>query len=440
MAKPIVAIIGRPNVGKSTLFNRLVGGRLAIVENVPGVTRDRLYRDVEWCGRVFTLIDTGGFQDGEKDIITTGVKLQIETAIQEADLILFLVDTRQGLVSDDQLLADSVRKFRKAVILVANKVENFQDPGVVYDFYRLGLGTPLPVSASHGLNTGDLLDSIISYLPEPEEIEKEGASIQVAVVGRPNVGKSSLVNYLLGKDRVIVSENPGTTRDAIDTVFNHDGDWYVLIDTAGMRRKSRIEVATEYYSVKRALWAVDRCDVALLVVDAVEGITAQDKKIAGYIHEAGKGVVLVVNKYDLIIKDNQTMKQYREQLQQELSFMTYAPGVFVSALTGLRVRQILELVKQVFNNAEKRIPTTAFNDLLQEVTALNPPPQRHKRQLKIYYGTQVGIKPPTFALFVNSPELLHFSYRRYLENQIRQVCDYTGTSIRFLIRRRSNNH
>ncbi|WP_027718750.1 ribosome biogenesis GTPase Der [Desulfovirgula thermocuniculi] len=437
MPKPIVAIVGRPNVGKSTLFNRLVGGRVAIVEDQPGITRDRLYRDVEWGGRTFTLVDTGGLDFAEEEGLPSMVRRQVELAIEEADAILFLVDAREGLTPTDEAIASLLRRTRKPVILVANKVENFtRGAQLLADFYRLGLGDPLPVSAVQGMNTGDLLDRLVSLLPESEEVLGEGDAVRIAVVGRPNVGKSSLVNAILGEERVIVSDVPGTTRDAVDTFFTRQGRRYVLVDTAGIRRKSRINMPVERYSVIRALRAIDRSDVALILLDAREGVTEQDKRIAGYVHEQGKASVLVVNKWDLVEKDNRTADRYTQEIRRDLSFMTYAPVVFISALTGKRVPRVLEMVDVVAEQSSIKIPTPALNSLIRDATLHNPPPADQKRRLKIYYATQGGIKPPTFILFVNEPDLMHFSYLRYLENQLRAAYSFVGTPIRFILRQR----
>ncbi|NHM27950.1 ribosome biogenesis GTPase Der [Desulfofundulus sp. TPOSR] len=436
MPKPIVAIVGRPNVGKSTLFNRLVGSRIAIVEDEPGITRDRLYQDAEWAGRVFTLVDTGGLDFVESGDIPRQVRRQVELAIEEADVVLFLVDARAGLTSTDEDVAALLRRTKKPVLLVANKVENFQRTGQLVDFYRLGLGEPIPISAAQGMNTGDLLDRLVSVLPPDAAEEEEPDTIRIAVIGRPNVGKSSLVNAILGEQRVIVSEIPGTTRDAIDTYFEREGRRYMLVDTAGIRRKSRIEEAVEKYSVIRSLRAVDRCEVALVVLDALEGVTDQDKRIAGYAHEQGKASVLVVNKWDLVEKDNRTTQRFTELIRRELTFMTYAPVVFISALTGKRVPRLLEMVDLVAQQQCLRISTSDLNRLIRDAVMHNPPPADKNRRLKILYATQGGVKPPTFILFVNDPELMHFSYLRYLENQLRAAFGFEGTPIRFLLRQR----
>jgi GTP-binding protein len=423
-------------VGKSTLFNRLVGNRVAIVEDEPGITRDRLYRDAEWAGRVFTLVDTGGLDFAGSGDIPRQVRRQVELAIEEADVILFLVDARAGLTSTDEDTAALLRRTRKPVLLVANKVEDFQRPGQLAEFYRLGLGEPIPVSAAQGMNTGDLLDRLVSVLPPETGEEEEADTIRIAVIGRPNVGKSSLVNAILGEERVIVSEIPGTTRDAIDTWFEREGQRYILVDTAGIRRKSRIEEAVEKYSVIRSFKAVDRCEVALVVLDALEGVTDQDKRIAGYAHEQGKASVLVVNKWDLVNKDSHTYQRFTELIRRELAFMTYAPVVFVSALTRKRISRLLEMVNLVAQQQCLRIGTSDLNRLIRDAVLRNPPPAAKNKRLKIFYATQSGVKPPTFILFVNDPELMHFSYLRYLENQLRAAFGFEGTPIRFILRQR----
>ncbi|KKM08805.1 GTP-binding protein Der [Clostridiales bacterium PH28_bin88] len=439
MAIPIVAIVGRPNVGKSTLFNRLAGGRVAIVEDTPGVTRDRIYRDTEWLGRQFTLVDTGGIDPASLgDSITAQMRRQAEIAIHEADLVLLIVDGRAGVVPDDEAVAEILRRSAKPVILVVNKVEQYDDLSPVYEFFRLGLGDPVPISAAHGMNTGDLLDRVVANLPETTEKTEPDDAIKIAVVGRPNVGKSSLVNAFLGQQRVIVSDVPGTTRDAIDTWLTRDEQTYILIDTAGMRRKGRIEIPTERYSVIRSLRAVDRSDVVLVVLDAVEGITEQDKKIAGYAHEAGKAAVIVVNKWDLLEKDEKTMLRYEEELRRELAFMQYAPIMFVSALTRQRIAKLLEQVDVVAEQAALRVSTGSLNTVLVEAINLNPPPTDKGKRLKILYTTQAGVKPPTFILFVNDPELMHFSYLRYLENRLRQAYGFVGTPVKLITRKRGS--
>ncbi|GAB6182202.1 ribosome biogenesis GTPase Der [Desulfotomaculum defluvii] len=434
MPKPIVAIVGRPNVGKSTLFNRIVGARIAIVEDMPGVTRDRLYQDAEWQGQEFTLIDTGGL-DFAEDIITSQIRKQAELAINEADVILFVVDAREGLTAIDEEVGKSLRRAEKPVILVANKVEHF-DKIPVYDFYQLGLGEPIPVSAAEGLNTGDLLDELVRILPQQEEEIYPPDTIRIAVIGRPNVGKSSLVNAILGEERVIVSDIPGTTRDAIDSPFQRNGKNYVLVDTAGMRRRKKIDLPAERYSVVRALRAVDRCDVALMVFDATEGIAEQDKRIVGYAHDKGKAIVLVMNKWDLIVKDDKTMHKFEIKIREELAFLSYAPILYISALTKQRLPKVIETVDFVAEEASKRVATADLNNLIREATQHNPPPADKHRRLKIFYTTQGGVKPPTFILFVNEPEIMHFSYQRYLENKIRDTYGFEGTPIRFFLRKR----
>lgn len=437
MSKPVVAIVGKPNVGKSTLFNRIAGGLVAIVEDKPGVTRDRLYRDAEWLGRKFTLIDTGGieFRD-ETTLLSAQMRRQAEIAIEEADVIVFVVDAQAPVSPDDEALAQVLRRSGKPVLLVANKVENFQKAEAeLYEFLELGLGEPVPISAIHGMNTGDLLDQVVSNLPEDDEETFDPDVIRIAVIGRPNVGKSSLVNSVLGEERVIVSHIPGTTRDAIDTPFEREGKHYVLIDTAGMRRKGKIFELTEHYSVIRSLRAVDRSDAVLMLIDATDGVTEQDKKIAGYAHEAGKGIVLVINKWDLIDKDHKTMNQFDEDIRKELGFMLYAPTLYISAKTGQRVNKLMELVDFVAEQNSTRILTATLNEQVREWVHLNPPPSDRGRRLKILYATQVGVKPPTFVLFVNDSEV-HFSYRRYLENQLRKSFGFEGSPIRMIVRRR----
>ncbi len=440
MAKPIVAIVGRPNVGKSTLFNRVAGGRVAIVEDKPGITRDRIYKDAEWLGREFTVVDTGGIEfRNMPNTMADLIYYQAKLAIEESDVILFVVDAREGLHAADQEVAKVLRKTNRPVILVANKVEDFSGNADIYDFYRLGLGEPIMVSASHGRNIGDLLDMVIEHMPVYTGDEDVDDIIKVAVIGRPNVGKSSLVNAILGEERVIVSDIPGTTRDAIDTKFSRNEKTYLLIDTAGMRRKGRIDEPAERYSVIRSLRAVDRSDVVLMLIEAQEGVTEQDKKIAGYAHEAGKAMVLVVNKWDLVEKDDKTMLKYIETIRDELGFAQYAPTLFISALTGKRVPKVLELIDYVAEQHAMRIATANLNDLIQEAVHINPPPSDKGRRLKILYVTQGGVKPPTFIVFVNDPELMHFSYERFLENQLRSTFGFEGTPLRLIVRKRSED-
>ncbi|MGI6145241.1 MAG: ribosome biogenesis GTPase Der [Clostridia bacterium] len=437
MTKPIVAILGRPNVGKSTLFNRLAGGRIAIVEDTPGVTRDRLYRDAEWGGKLFTIVDTGGLDFTDKeDPFGERVRAQAQIAIEEADVLLFIVDGKSGITPQDEIIADLLRKTQKPVILVVNKVEQFKNNLDFYEFYQLGLGEPIPISAAHGMNTGDLLDLLVQQFKEIPEEDEEPDIIKIAVVGRPNVGKSSLVNAILGQERVIVSNIPGTTRDAIDSPFIKDEQRYLLIDTAGMRRKGNIEEDTERYSVIRALRAIDRSDVVLIVLDALEGVSEQDKRIAGYVHEAGKGAIIVVNKWDLVQKDDKTMKQFEDEIRKQLAFMPYATTIFVSALTKQRVMKIFDLVNFVAEQQCLRVSTSVLNEVISEAVQLTPAPTYKGKRLKILYATQAGIKPPHFILFVNEPTLLHFSYLRYLENKLRENFGFAGVTIRITTRKR----
>jgi GTPase len=438
LAKPIVAIVGRPNVGKSTLFNRIAGGLVAIVEDKPGVTRDRLYRDAEWLNRKFTLVDTGGIEfNVEHDSIANQMKKQAQLAMEEADVIVFVVDGKAGITPDDEAVAKTLRKSSTPVVIAVNKVENFkQSSGEVYEFYNLGMGDPIPVSASHGMNTGDLLDAVIAHFPGVEDEDLDPDTIKIAVIGRPNVGKSSLVNAILGQERVIVSNIPGTTRDAIDTPFEREGKDYILIDTAGMRRRGRIDEPTERYSVVRSLRAVDRSDVVLMLIDSTDGVTEQDKKIAGYAHEAGKGIVLVINKWDLIEKDEKTMNKFDRDIREELAFMQYAPTLFTSATTKQRVTKVLELVDFVAEQNSMRIATATLNSQVREWVSITPPPTDKGRRLKILFATQVAVKPPTFVFFVNDTELMHFSYSRYLENQLRKNFGFEGSPIRMVVRQR----
>ncbi len=435
--KPIVAIVGRPNVGKSTLFNRLTHTKLAIVEDTPGVTRDRLYQDAEWNGKSFTLIDTGGIEMASQDSMLNLVKKQAQVAIEEADLILFIADGKTGITIDDEEVAQMLRKTKKPVLLVVNKIENYDHPEQIYDFYQLGLGEPFAISASHGMNTGDLLDAVTELLGDVEEDDYDPDVIKIAVVGRPNVGKSSLTNAILGKERSIVSDIPGTTRDAIDSPFSIDGQDYVIIDTAGMRRKNKILDTTERYSVIRSLRSVDRADVVLMVINAEEGLLEQDKRIVGYAHEQGKGIVLVVNKWDLIEKDDKTYTTFEKKIRSELLFLQYAPMIFVSAQTKQRVNKIIEVVNFVAEQQNLRISTSVLNEIIRDAVQLNPAPTDKGRRLKILYATQSGVKPPTFVLFVNEPEIMHFSYERYLENKIRENFGFEGTSIKFVVKKRN---
>jgi len=435
--KPLVAIVGRPNVGKSTLFNRLAGGRHAIVEDTPGVTRDRLYRDASWLDKDFTVIDTGGIEFHKNGgVFSDLVKEQVSLAIEEAHVIVFVVDIKSGMTADDEEVAAILRRSSKPVVLAANKMDNFQDLTPLYEFYSLGLGDPIGVSAIHSMNIGDLLDEIVSYFPEDAQGEDEGDRVHIALVGRPNVGKSSLVNRLLGEQRVIVSDIPGTTRDAIDTCVEKDGKEYVIIDTAGMRRKVKIDEPTERYSVARSLNAIDRCDVVLLILDAQSGIMEQDTKIAAYAHEAGKGMLIVVNKWDLPEKDDKSMKRFEEDIHEAFPFAHYALTLFVSAKTGQRVDKILPLADFISEQYSRRIPTAVLNEVLRDAIAYNPPPNDKGRRVKILYATQVGVRPPKIVVFASDPELVHFSYARYLENQFREGFGFSGTPIHLLWRKR----
>lgn len=440
MSKPIVAVVGRPNVGKSTLFNKIAGQRISIVQDTPGVTRDRIYADVEWLGHNFTLIDTGGMEPGAENVILKQILNQAEIAIETADVIIFVTDVKQGVTDEDSKVADILRRTRKPVILAVNKVDNMRVENLdVYEFYSLGMGDPIPVSAGQMLGLGDLLDVVISHFPEGSETEEEDEKVRVALIGKPNVGKSSLINKILGEDRLIVSNIPGTTRDAIDTEITIDDTDFVFIDTAGMRRKSKIKEDIERFSIIRAVAAVERCDVAVLVIDANEGVTDQDTKIAGIAHERGKAAVIAVNKWDSIEKDDKTMNKFLRDIDTELAYMSYAPKVFISAKTGQRVNRLIELAKTVKENNNLRISTGVLNDVLIEAMAMQQPPSDKGKQLRIYYITQASVKPPTFVLFVNDRQLMHFSYRRYLENQMRDAFGFVGTPIHFVVRERKEN-
>ncbi len=436
MAKPVVAIVGRPNVGKSTLFNRLVGARKAIVEDIPGVTRDRLYDVSDWAGRDFIIIDTGGIRFDEGDIFTREIKLQAEIAIEEADVILFVVDSHDGMTSEDEQVANLLRKSKKPVVLAANKVENFDRQLEYYEFYNLGLGDPIPVSAMHGRNINELLDAVIAGFAPASAYEEDSDAIKIAIVGRPNVGKSSLVNALLGEERVIVSDVPGTTRDAIDTPFEYEGNKYILIDTAGIRKKSRITETTERYSVIRALKSVERADVVLTMLDASEGVIEQDQRIAGYVHEQGKANIIVVNKWDLIEKDGHTMNTFDKDIRQDLKFLAYCPILYISALTKKRIFKVLELVDFVSGQHNRRVKTSELNQVVSEALLLNPLPGGGGKKVKIYYATQVQTAPPTFLFFANHPDKIHFSYMRHLDNVLRKNFGFEGTPIKLVLRKR----
>lgn len=439
MAKPVVAIVGRPNVGKSTLFNRLAGARKAIVEDIPGVTRDRLYDSTDWAGREFVIIDTGGIRFDEGDIFAREIKLQAQLAIEEADVIVLVLDSQEGITPEDEQVSNLLRKSKKPVVLAANKVENFDRQLEYYEFYKLGLGDPIPVSAMHGRNINELLDAVVEQFASAEEYQEDTEAIKIAIVGRPNVGKSSLINALLGEERVIVSDTPGTTRDAIDTPFEYEGNRYVLIDTAGIRKKSRITEATEKYSVIRALKSVERADVVLIMLDANEGVIEQDKRIAGYVHEQGKASVIIVNKWDLIEKDGQTMNKFDKDIREELKFLAYCPILYVSALTKKRIFKILELVDFVSDQHNRRIQTSDLNQVVNEAMLLNPLPGGGGKKIKIYYTTQVQTAPPTFVFFANYPEKVHFSYLRYLDNVLRKNFGFEGTPIKLIVRKREKN-
>ncbi len=437
MSKPIVAIVGRPNVGKSTLFNQIGKKRVSIVDDMPGVTRDRIYLDAEWLNKEFTMIDTGGIEFDESNHILYSMRQQAEIAMDEADVILFLVDGRAGLTTSDEEVAKILRRTKKPVVLAVNKIDSPQLEANIYEFYSLGLGDPISLSATNVMNLGDLLDAVVAAFPEHQAEEKDEDEISIAVIGRPNVGKSSLVNQLLGEERVIVSDVAGTTRDAIDTHFVKDDMKFMLIDTAGMRRRGKIDEPVERYSVMRSLRAVDRADVVLLLINAFEGITEQDKKIAGYAHESGKGVVIVVNKWDIFPdKTDKSTLEFTEKLREEIGFLQYAPILYASALTGQRVARVTELVKYVAEQQSMRIKTSVLNELIRDAVSINPPPMHRGRRLKILFMTQADIKPPKFIIFVNDPDLMHFSYLRFIENRLREMYGFEGTPIRLIVRAR----
>ena len=437
MSKPIVAAVGRPNVGKSTLFNTLAGERISIVKDTPGVTRDRIYAEVSWLSHNFTLIDTGGIEPDTGDIILSQMREQAEIAIETADVIIFMTDVKQGLVDSDSKVADMLRRSHKPVILVVNKVDSFEKmmPDV-YEFYNLGIGEPFPISAVNKLGFGEVLDEVVSHFPEGSDTEEEDDRPKVAIIGKPNVGKSSIINKLVGKNRVIVSDIAGTTRDAIDTAIKYNGKEYVFIDTAGLRRKSKIKEDLERFSIIRTVAAVERADIAILVIDATEGVTEQDAKIAGIAHERGKGIIIAVNKWDDVEKDDKTIYEFTNKIKDTLAFMSYAEIIFVSAKTGQRLNKIYELVDHIVDAQTMRIPTGVLNEILTEAVAMKQPPSDKGKRLKIYYMTQVSVKPPTFVMFVNDVALTHFSYTRYIENRIRESFGFRGTSIRFINRER----
>lgn len=439
MSKPIVAVVGRPNVGKSTLFNRLAGERISIVQDTPGVTRDRIYADAEWLNRKFTLIDTGGMEIGSEEIIQRQILQQAEIAIETADVILFVTDVKTGVTDDDRQVANLLRRTKKPVVLAVNKVDSVKrDTMDIYEFYELGIGDPLPVSAGQALGLGDMLDEMVKHFPENTGTDEDDDAIKVAIIGKPNVGKSSLINKILGEDRLIVSNIPGTTRDAVDSPITIDGQKYIFIDTAGMRRKSKIKEEIERFSIIRAVAAVERCDVAVLLIDANEGVTDQDTKIAGIAHERGRSALIAVNKWDSIEKDDKTMNRYLKDIANELAYMAYAPRVFISAQTGQRIDRMLEMIQTVHQNHALRISTGVLNEVLIEATAMQQPPADKGRQLRLYYMTQVSVKPPTFVIFVNERGLFHFSYRRYIENQLREAFGFVGTPIHFIVREKGD--
>ncbi|SDR85092.1 GTP-binding protein [Paenibacillaceae bacterium GAS479] len=438
MARPVIAIVGRPNVGKSTIFNRVIGDRLAIVEDKPGVTRDRIYGTGEWNGKSFSIVDTGGIEIDGEDEIMKSVRMQAELAVEEADVIIFMVDAKTGLTLADEEVAQMLFRSRKPVVVAVNKVDNQGRMEDIYEFFGLGFGSPIGISGSHGTGIGDLLDEAVSKLPELEDDGYDEDVIRVALIGRPNVGKSSLVNALLGEERVIVSEVAGTTRDAIDTPFEKDGQRYVLIDTAGMRKRGKVYESTEKYSVMRSLKAIERADVVLILINAEEGIIEQDKHIAGYAHEAGRASVFVVNKWDVVEKDDKTMQNFTQNVRDHFLFMTYAPIVFLSALTKSRLQKLLPVINHVSEQHALRIQTHLLNDVISDAVAINPPPTDKGRRLRINYVTQVAVRPPTIVIFVNAPEIMHFSYERYLENKIRAAFNFEGTPVRLFTRRKSD--
>lgn len=437
MSKPVVAIVGRPNVGKSTLFNALAGEKISIVKDTPGVTRDRIYADVTWLDKDFTLIDTGGIEPESNDVILSQMREQAQIAIDTADVIIFITDVKQGLVDSDLKVADMLRRSKKPVVLVVNKVDSFDKYlADVYEFYNLGIGDPVPISASSRLGLGDMLDKVAEHFPEHKGEEVEDERPRIAIVGKPNVGKSSIINKLLGEQRVIVSDVAGTTRDAIDTEIVHNKKEYVFIDTAGLRRKNKIKEELERYSIIRTVTAVERADVVLVVIDAAEGVTEQDAKVAGIAHERGKGVIIVVNKWDAIEKNDRTMREYESEVRRVLSFMPYAEIMYVSAVTGQRLSKVFDMIDMVIENQTLRVATGVLNEILMEAVAMQQPPSDKGKRLKIFYMTQVSVKPPTFVIFVNDKELMHFSYLRYIENKIREAFGFKGTSLKFFVRER----
>ena len=438
MRKPIVALVGRPNVGKSTLFNKIAGQRISIVQDTPGVTRDRVYADAEWLNYNFTMIDTGGIEPERDDIIVKQMRRQAQIAIETADVIIFLVDGKEGITSADEDVANMLRKSKKPVVLAVNKIDSLKEEDNAWEFYNLGIGDPITISASQGLALGDMLDRVVSYFDPVSEEEKEDEYIRIAMVGKPNVGKSSLINKLLGEERVIVSNVPGTTRDAIDSYLENDLGKFILIDTAGIRRKNKVKEEIEKYSVIRTLTSIERADVCILMIDATEGITEQDEKIIGFAHEKRKAIMVIVNKWDLVEKDDKTMNKFKSDLQNNLKFLGYAEYLFISALTGQRVHKVLEMAKKCYDNYSKRIPTGVLNDVISKAVLMKEPPVVALKRLKIFYATQVAVKPPKFVFFVNDIQARHFSYERYLENQIRDSFDFKGTGIEIEYRERKD--
>ncbi|NLZ49125.1 MAG: ribosome biogenesis GTPase Der [Clostridiales bacterium] len=440
MAKPIVAIVGRPNVGKSTLFNKLAGQRISIVQDTPGVTRDRVYAQAEWLRYNFTIIDTGGIEPESEDIIVSQMRRQAQIAIETADVIIFIVDGKEGLTAADKEVAQMLRKSKKPVVLVVNKIDSLKEEDNAYEFYNLGIGDPITISASQGLGLGDMLDKVVEHFDVDNDNEEEDEFIRIAFMGKPNVGKSSLINKLLGEDRVIVSDVPGTTRDAVDSYLETEQGKFVLIDTAGLRRKSKVKEEIERYSVIRTLAAIERADVCILMIDAQEGVSEQDEKIVGYAHEMNKAIMVIVNKWDLIEKDDKTMNKFKKELESKLKFINYAPYLFISAKTGQRVHKVLEIAKQCYDSYNRRIATGVLNEVINKAVLMKEPPVVGLKRLKIYYVTQVGTKPPTFVFFVNDSEALHFSYERYLENQLRSSFDFKGTGIKLQFRERKEKN
>lgn len=436
MGKPIVAIVGRPNVGKSTLFNKLAGHRISIVEDTPGVTRDRVYAQAEWLRHSFTIIDTGGIEPESSDIIISQMRRQAQIAIETADVIVFIVDGKEGLTAADREVAQMLRKSKKPIVLIVNKVDSLKEEDNAYEFYNLGIGEPITISATQGLGLGDMLDRVVENFDEASLEEEEDEYVRIAFVGKPNVGKSSLINKLLGEERVIVSDIPGTTRDAIDSYLETEEGKFILVDTAGLRRKSKVKEEIERYSVIRTYTAIERADVCILMLDATQGITEQDEKIIGYAHEMSKAIMVIVNKWDLIEKDTNTMNEFKNMIKTNLSFMPYATYLFISALTGQRVHKVLETVKECYESYTKRIKTGVLNDVISKAVMMKEPPIMGTKRLKIYYVTQTGVKPPTFVFFVNDQSCIHFSYERYLENQLRQNFEFTGTGIKLEFRER----